>query len=284
MPVPSQFPPSGSHPGLPDHFACWSTGRLLGVDCGFDVFESRPRRNREGRFSYRLYTPRAGLDPVQYQDAIARVASRVSASQQICHPGLVPLVDAELDRPPFFWVEPQISQPALPDYLAATERPVSLVVWIIRQIGQLACMAHDHFRTLSGLAPHQIHVAGDGRVIVGGLHDSHHFGMPLGFQCETCDPAGCDDIPRVPVALAGPDLDVRRIGRLILWMIAQTHDDRLPRQPAVVALQLLARRASLAASGSGFAGNELTRRLLEQIMHVEIDHLLNASPFGGRSG
>lgn len=275
------FPLSdGPSSGSSHRFHYWSTGRILENEADFQVLEAGPSRNRAGRFDYRLFTPRIGLDPSGYQRAIERISSRVTISQLFSHPRLVPLVDAELDRPPFFWVEPAIDSPTLGQFLTGSAPPVSQVVWLIRQIGQLACLAHEHFRTLSGFAPQQIRIGEDGRISLGGLYDSHRFGRRLCPVNELPLESDSADDPGGVAILAGPDLDVRRIGRLILWMIGQTHTGESPRQPAVVALQILARRAVLASGSDGFAGIELTRRLLDQIMHVELDHLLNASPFG----
>ncbi len=246
------------------HFAYWTAGSRLRCDGLFDIYPVRPAAATHQRFDYVLTTPAHGLRGTGYQVAIDKIATRAAAAA-LSHPTIVPLIDAELDRPPFFWVEPLFSHPTLESFFHVYSSPVSTAVWIIRQIVQAVCHAHEHMRTLSGLAPGQIQVADSGRVLIGALQESVPFGHPLDLfsglpvrQARYATPpaiqaAQVEENEKTPspavelgihhpdhdvfppqavrVVAASPRHDLAKVGRIIHWMLARTVQQKQVARP-----------------------------------------------------
>jgi|GEM_PF-4090350 len=258
-------------------FPYWCTGQRTDRNELFDIYEARPKASKTGNYDYLLVVPRQGMDEVRNQVSIGRIAGRSAAASQMCHPAIIPLIDAELDRPPFFWVEPRLRSPNLHQVLTEFQLSVSSTIWIIRQISQAIMVAHNHLRTLSALEPTQIHVSSTGRVVVGGLDVSVPFGQTYDSVI-----AGWDDAvvrPQMEALVAGPEVDLSNFGRLIQWMIERTRAEAVGNQ-FVSRLSRLAIQAMDARSSHYSESLDLSERILDSIINLELDNVTNDQPFG----
>ncbi len=255
----------------------WKTGERTGQDELFDFFEARPKAIDSGEYDYQLVTPRDNIDAMRKQVSISRIAGRSAAANQLSHPLILPLVDAELDRPPFFWVEPRLRFPNLVQVLEEFQLTVSSTIWIIRQVSQAILIAHDQLRTLSALEPSQIHVSPAGRVIIGGLDVSVPFGQPFDATIADCNqPANQGAREKL---MSGPEVDLANFGRLIQWMIDRTGAESM-RSPIVDRLAGLAAQAMDSPSARYAEGLALSGRILDGIINLELENVMNDRPFG----
>ncbi len=129
------------------------------------------------RSDYLLKTVRSGLTFQRQSEAIDRLSRRLVASELVDHHGMPPVLDAELDRAPFFLVEPFAEGYSL-HKVRERAKSVSLskVIWIARQIAEVIAAAHNARKTHLGINPEKIIVDETGRVVVNGWSNSHHFG------------------------------------------------------------------------------------------------------------
>lgn len=289
--------PSSSHSDEPafcrrgDTVSIWKLGAPLARGTWFELHRAAPQSLvGEPAYDYVLKLVRRDLPRAQLSAALTRLARVAAAADSIAHRGMVPLLDAELDQPPFHVVQPWMSGGTLRSFVEAS-RDISLLrcLHIFRQIAETLASAHDRGRVYLGIDPDHVLLGSGGRIVLTGWSDSRLENQPIADIHE--DPNRSSFPPpelTVAGAAAQPASDVHQLGVFVFWVLAgmtpprngssraaQTRARNLIRfQPACPApLSHLVREMLSPAPEDRPA----MRQVLESLISVEFENLENPS-------
>jgi serine/threonine-protein kinase len=161
----------------------WRLGAPITGGRWYNIFRAAPKlaANRR-KFDYLLKLVNPDLTGDDHANAIDRLGREATVTEQLQHPNVVRLLDAELDQPPFFVVQPWVYGRSLDRLLSAElEIPVNRVLWTIRQIAEGIRAAHDSGRVYLGLEPSHVMLGKNGRVTLLGWSQSHLTGQKVWF-------------------------------------------------------------------------------------------------------
>lgn len=117
------------------------------------------------------------LPPEQIPSAICRLGREALATEQVFHPNVIRLLDAELDRAPFFLVQPWIYGRSLDCLLSrAPHLSLTRMLWVLRQTAEGVRAGHEKGRVFLGMDPAHILIGKTGRVTLIGWSNSHAIG------------------------------------------------------------------------------------------------------------
>lgn len=207
-----------------NRLGCWRIRSLLHVGRRLTTYLVSPQDNSERqRNSYVLKTLNVGMDSAEQAEAIETLATRVTIGEIVRHGGIPPVLDAELDRAPFFVVEPWVSGRALADWAGSGPHPVQ-AIWILRQLAEILHSAHHHDKAHLRVNPRRVLVNEMGQATLLGWGQSHTFGKKVSFEFQVADDHGW----RAPETwardyVAQPAADVYSLGLLMYWLIAGHH-------------------------------------------------------------
>jgi len=213
------------------------------------------------------------LDQAQRNQAIDRLSREAMATEQILHPNVIRLLDAELDKPTFFLVQPWI---------------------VLRQIAEGVRAGHEKSRAYLGLDPTHVLLNRTGRATLIGWSQSHAFGERVWLPHDRTQaarysaPETFDDN-----YIAAPASDVYSLGAIIYRSLAMTppipgedvdslrsaHREAIPEDLIIVQPACPPRLASL--TKQMLAKDPLMRpsscEVLDELIAIEIEHLSNNS-------
>ena len=153
----------------------WKLGPQITGGRWYEIFHAAPKSASDNAgFGYVIKLINPELPQKLLRKAIDRLGREAFATERILHPNVVRLLDAELDRAPFFLVQPWIQGRSLDQYLSSlTQFSLSRFLWIIRQIAEAIRAAHDLGRVHLGLDPSHIMLGKTGRVTLLGWSQSN---------------------------------------------------------------------------------------------------------------
>ncbi len=164
----------------------WQLGTQITGGRWFEIYRAAPKSlAAQSAFDYAIKLVNPHLSRSQNVIAFERLGREAAAADSVQHRGIIPLLDAELDHPEFFLVQPWIAGGTL-DKFVATAKDISLVrcLWIIRQIAEAIAAAHDRQRVYLGLDPAHVLLGSGGRVMLIGWSNSHVEGQPLSLPTD----------------------------------------------------------------------------------------------------
>lgn len=272
----------------------WQLGTQITGGRWFEIYRAAPKSLAEqSAFDYAIKLVNPHLSRSQSLIAYERLGREAAAADSVQHRGIIPLLDAELDQPEFFLVQPWIAGGTL-DKFVATAKDISLVrcLWIVRQIAEAIAAAHDRQRVYLGLDPAHVLLGSGGRVMLIGWANSHVEGQPLSvptdqFRFAQYSAPECFG----EHATAQAASDVFSLGVFIYQLLANV----MPYRPTTVKQLILARqhkrpidvirrqpacppRLSRLASEMMSVQSEARpaiRDVLEQLIAIEIENLEN---------
>lgn len=161
----------------------WRLGSPITSGRWYNIFRAAPKLTvNPKRFDYVLKLVNPDLDPEQQASAIDRLSREAIATEQLEHPNVIRLLDAELDQSPFFLVQPWVYGRSLDRMLSAERHaPVNRILWTIRQIAEGLRAAHDRGRVYLGLEPSHVLLGKTGRVTLLGWSQCHQQGEKVWF-------------------------------------------------------------------------------------------------------
>ncbi len=187
-----------------DTFHCWAPQSSLGQSRWFDYHLAAPRtRNTaEGgaagastppKSHYLLRVVRQDLDETRRWQAIDRLSRRLLVAESLTHPQAVPVLDAEVDRPPFFVVEPFLAGRPLAQWRDAEKESCTLsrALWTLRQLAELINAIHEHDRVHLGISPQHLLMGPDGKITLTGWCQAHQQQQRTWLPLETLDDVAC---------------------------------------------------------------------------------------------
>ncbi len=160
---------------LPDVLACWRRGKQITGGRWFNLFYAAPNTTTpslQQRYVLKLINP--FLPESERAFAIDRLGREAHATEQIVHPNVMRLLDAELDTAPFYLVQPWTAGRTLDQVFSrASHLPLTRMLWLFRQIAEGIRAGHEKGRVYLGLDPSHVLIGKTGRVTLIGWSQSH---------------------------------------------------------------------------------------------------------------
>ena len=272
--------------------SCWRLGQQVTGGRWYNIFRVAPKSvpaDAPHDFIIKIVSPH--LDHEQMSLAIDRLAREAQTTEQVIHPNVIQLLDAELDRAPFFLVQPWIHGRSLDTLFSrAPHLSLSRMLWVMRQIAEGVRAGHEKSRAFLGLDPSHVLINKTGRATLIGWSQSHAFGQPVPLPCDNLQlarytaPECFRDEYR-----AAPTSDVYSLGVLIYQALAlqppfdgqsveeiqNAHEEHIPEdlifaQPncpvrlGLLVKQMLCKNPVIRPS---------LREALNELIAIEIEHL-----------
>ena len=159
--------------------SCWRLGaQVIGGGRFYNIFRAAPKLalpDSDHDYAIKLINPNlpSKLIPL----AICRLGRESHVTEQIFHPNVIRLLDAELDRAPFFLVQPWIYGRSLDCLLSrAPHLSLSRMLWVLRQTAEGVRAGHETGRVYLGIDPSHVLIGKTGRVTLIGWSNSHAIG------------------------------------------------------------------------------------------------------------
>ena len=161
-----------------DIVSYWQLGQQITGGRWYDIYQAAPKTvSAESGFGYVIKMINANLPQEKIPFAIDRLGREALATEQILHPNVIRLLDAELDRAPFFLVQPWITGRSYDSYLStASQMPLSRMLWAFRLIAEGVGVGHEHGRVHLGLDTSHVMIGKTGRATLLGWSQSHGAG------------------------------------------------------------------------------------------------------------
>jgi serine/threonine protein kinase len=270
----------------------WRLGAPITSGRWYNIFRAAPKLSANPkRFDYVLKLVNPDLSAEQQSRAIDRLSREAIATEELEHPNVIRLLDAELDQPPFFLVQPWVYGRSLDRMLSAERHaPVNRILWTIRQIAEGIRAAHDRGRVFLGLEPSHVLLGKTGRVTLLGWSQCHQEGEKVWFpndQLQTVRYMAPECFTEDYVA--NPASDVYSLGAMIYHLftmqppfqkqsIAELTADRIEEIPEDLIVRQPDCPPALSALVKQMLSSDITRRptfreAMNELIGVEINHL-----------
>lgn len=272
--------------------SCWRLGDQVTGGRFYHIFRAAPKTlSRDANHDYVIKIVNPDLDRDQISEAIDRLGREAHATEQILHPNVIRLLDAELDRAPFFLVQPWVYGRSLDRILAsAPHLSLSRILWVMRQVAEGVRAGHEKGRIYLGIDPSHVLIGKTGRVSLIGWSHSHSIDEKIAVSNDQLQlarytaPECFEEGYR-----ANPDSDVYALGALIYHAIAlrspfegqtvesvaNAHTDNIPEDLVIAQRDCPARLGTLVKQM--LAKNPVIRpsfrEVLNELISIEIEHL-----------
>lgn len=173
-----------TEPALSPVISYWRLGQQITGGRWYNIYRAAPKSvHNDYGYGYAIKLINPNLSVEHRGIAIDRMGREVVATERIVHPNVVRLLDAELDRAPFFLVQPWIEGRSLDQFLASAQQmSLSRLLWAIRQITEGIRASHEAGRAHLGIEPTHFMLGRNGRVTMLGWSQSQRFGEKAGFS------------------------------------------------------------------------------------------------------
>ncbi|MFK7767511.1 MAG: serine/threonine protein kinase [Mariniblastus sp.] len=170
-----QLPQVLENPDSSSIISCWRLGEQITGSYWYNIYRAAPKTfaaDSNHDFVIKIVNPHLPKD--ELHQAIDRLGREAMATEQIVHPNVIRLLDAELDQAPFFLVQPWVQGRSLDQLLSrAPHLSLSRMLWVMRQIAEGVRAAHENGRVYLGLEPAHVLISKTGRVSLIGWSQSH---------------------------------------------------------------------------------------------------------------
>lgn len=275
-----------------DVISCWRLGEQITGGRWYNLFRVAPKTVRsDSRHGFVIKIVNPHLDPNDVPKAIDRLGREAVATEQIVHPNVIRLLDAELDHAPFFLIQPWVEGKTLDRLFSrAPHLPLTRILWVLRQIAEGVRAGHEKGRVYLGLDPSHVLLGKTGRVTLVGWSQSHGFEESAWLPSDNIQSARytapeCFE----PDYRANPASDVYSLGTLIYQSLNQrvpfdgltvdaikdAHQSEIAEDLIFAQPQTPRRLSNLVKQM--LAKNPLARptlhEVLDQLITIEIEHL-----------
>jgi serine/threonine-protein kinase len=158
--------------------SCWKLGDQITGGRWFELFRAKPKTlGPESDYDYVIKLVNSALPSAKKQQAIDRLGREALATETILHNNVIRLLDAELDNPSFFLVQPWVCGRSFDRFLStAQQMPINRLLWVVRQVAEAIFAGHLCGRVHLGLDPSHVLLGRTGRVKLIGWSQSHGIG------------------------------------------------------------------------------------------------------------
>lgn len=280
---------------FPANLSCWLLGQQITGGRWYNLFRAAPKTSSEpNRFRYVLKIVNPHLDDNDKGKAIDRLGREALATEKMAHPNIIRLLDAELDKAPFFLVQPWIAGKSLDRLFSrAPHLPLTRMLWVLRQIAEGVRAGHENGRVYLGLDPSHVLIGKTGRVTLIGWSQSHGFQESAWMPQDRIQSARymapeCFDADY----RATPASDVYALGALIyqaltrtapfdgptIEAIEQQHREAIPEDLVLIQSHTPPRLSGLVKQMlmKTPAHRPSLSEVLDQLISIEIEHLSDA--------
>ena len=157
----------------------WRLGEQITGSYWYNIYRAAPKTysaDASHDFVIKLINPHLPKD--ELHQAIDRLGREAMATEQLVHPNVIRLLDAELDKAPFFLVQPWVKGRSLDQLFSRVPHlTLSRILWVMRQIAEAVRAAHEKGRVYLGLEPAHVLIGKTGRVSLIGWSQSHAVGQ-----------------------------------------------------------------------------------------------------------
>ncbi len=270
----------------------WQLGQPITGGRWYNLYRAAPKSvDASWGHGYVIKLINPELDESNRSFAIDRLCREVMATEHLVHPNVIRLLDSELDRAPFFLVQPWIEGRSLDQFLAtASEMSLSRMLWASRQVAEGLRAAHDTRQVHLGLDPSHVILGKTGRVTLLGWSQSHAVGKKVWMPHDQLQLARftapeCFE----PDYVARRASDIYSLGALIYFALARQvpfagasmqETIRLHRHHIPADLQFVQRRCPPALSTlvkemliKNPDSRPSLREVLNRLISIEIEHL-----------
>lgn len=156
----------------------WKLGKPVTAGRWYHIYRAKPKSlDHHASFDYVVKMVNPHLKSAKLQHALDRLGREALATEQIVHNNVIRLLDAELDRAPFFLVQPWMPGKSFDRFQSATpQTTLNRLVWVARQVAEAIYAGHESGRVHLGLDPSHILLGRTGRVTMIGWSQSHPVG------------------------------------------------------------------------------------------------------------
>lgn len=291
------FSPVLHHEALPPQVvSCWRLGEQVTGGRYYNIFRAAPKSlSADANHDYviKLVNPELGRDEIQ--PAMDRLGHEAIATEQILHPNIVRLLDAELDQAPFFLVQPWVYGRSLDALLScAPHFSLSRMLWVLRQVAEGVRAGHEKGRVYLGIDPSHVLIGKTGRVTLIGWAHSRAVDEPASFSQDKLQlarfaaPETFDGDYR-----ANPASDVYSMGVLVytalalsspffgqsIKQVSSAHNNIIPEDLIFAQPDCPARLSSLVKQMMSKCpeARPSFRHVLNELISIEIEHLSDAA-------
>ena len=157
----------------------WKIGKPVTAGHWYHIFRAKPKSlGSDHPWDYVIKLVNPDLPPAKLQFALDRLGREAIATEQIMHSNVIRLLDAELDRAPFFLVQPWMTGKSLDRFHAGDcHTTVNRLIWVARQIAEALYASHERGRVHLGLDPSHVLLGPTGRTTRIGWSQSHPVGQ-----------------------------------------------------------------------------------------------------------
>ncbi|WP_075085456.1 serine/threonine protein kinase [Mariniblastus fucicola] len=158
--------------------SCWKLGPQVTGGRWYEIYRARPKTlSIDSDFDYVIKTINPTLPHADKQKAIDRLGREAFATEAIMHNAVIRLLDAELDKTPFFLVQPWVYGRSLDRFFASAQQvAINRLMWVLRQVAEGIHAGHQCGRVYLGLDPSHVLLGRTGRVKLIGWSQSHGIG------------------------------------------------------------------------------------------------------------
>lgn len=157
----------------------WKLGKPVTGGRWYNIFRAKPKSlGEELPYDYVVKMINPHLRNNQLQHALDRLGREAIATEQIVHSNVIRLLDAELDKAPFFLVQPWMPGSSFDRFQSATtQTTLNRLVWVARQVAEAINAGHEKGRVHLGIDPSHVLLGRTGRVTMIGWSQSHPVGQ-----------------------------------------------------------------------------------------------------------
>ena len=134
--LPMQLSINKSENSDPKIVSCWQLGDQITGGRWFELFHAKPKTlGHDADYDYVIKLVNPHLPNAKRQQAIDRLGREAFATESILHNNVIRLLDAELDVPGFFLVQPWIYGRSLDRFLStAKQMPINRMMCHVPQV------------------------------------------------------------------------------------------------------------------------------------------------------
>jgi len=156
----------------------WKLGKPVTAGRWYNIFRAKPKSlGANSPYDYVVKMVNPHLRTNRLQHALDRLGREAIATEQIVHNNVIRLLDAELDRAPFFLVQPWMPGRSFDRFQSANKQTtLNRLVWVARQVTEAIHAGHEKGRVHLGIDPSHVLLSRTGRVTMIGWSQSHPVG------------------------------------------------------------------------------------------------------------